>query len=170
MLVAASPRGLCAVLLGDDPAALQAELRQRFPQAKPAADADGCCACALQQLTEFLASPLPARLLPARLLPARLLPARLLPELTLDPHGTPFQLRVWEALRAIPPGQTASYAQIATIIGVSAAARAVAGACAANPLAVLVPCHRVVRKDGSLSGYRWGLARKEALLRREGAI
>jgi AraC family transcriptional regulator of adaptative response/methylated-DNA-[protein]-cysteine methyltransferase len=151
MLVATSPRGLCAVLLGDDPLALLADLRHRFPLAKPAADEDGRCARALQQLTECLAS------------------ARPLPELALDLHGTPFQLRVWQALRTIPPGQTASYAQIATAIGAPAAARAVAGACAANPVAVLVPCHRVVSKDGSLSGYRWGLARKQALLAREGA-
>lgn len=149
MLVATSPQGICAVLLGDDRAALQADLQRRFPLAEPATDEDGRCAQALQQLTEFLACP------------------RLQPELALDPHGTPFQLRVWQALRAIPPGQTTSYAELATAIGAPTAARAVAGACAANPLAVLIPCHRVVRRDGTPSGYRWGLARKQALLARE---
>lgn len=149
MLVAASAEGLCAVLLGDDPASLQADLQRRFPLAEPAADEDGRCTQALQQLSEFLACP------------------RLQPELVPDLHGTPFQLRVWQALRAIPPGQTTSYAQLATAIGAPAAARAVAGACASNPLAVVIPCHRVVRKDGTPSGYRWGLARKEALLARE---
>ena len=149
LLVAASPRGIRAVLLGDDPAALQADLRHRFPRAKPAAEHDGPCTQALQALLAFIDQ------------------AGMLPELTLDVRGTPFQMRVWQALRAIPPGQTAHYEEIAIAIGAPAAARAIAGACAANPLAVLIPCHRVVRKDGTLSGYRWGLARKQALLNRE---
>jgi AraC family transcriptional regulator of adaptative response/methylated-DNA-[protein]-cysteine methyltransferase len=88
-------------------------------------------------------------------------------ELPLDIRGTAFQHRVWTALREIPPGTTASYAEIARRIGRPKAVRAVAGACAANPLAVAIPCHRVVRSDGALSGYRWGIARKRALLERE---
>ena len=89
-------------------------------------------------------------------------------DLPLDVRGTAFQQRVWDALRAIPPGQTASYAQIAARIGSPKSVRAVAQACAANTLAVAIPCHRVVRSDGALSGYRWGVARKRALLSREG--
>jgi AraC family transcriptional regulator of adaptative response/methylated-DNA-[protein]-cysteine methyltransferase len=89
--------------------------------------------------------------------------------LPLDIRGTAFQRRVWEALRQIPPGSTANYTQIAGQLGQPKAARAVARACAANPLAVAIPCHRVVRRDESLSGYRWGVERKAELLRREGA-
>jgi len=85
----------------------------------------------------------------------------------VDIRGTAFQHRVWDALRRIPPGQTRSYAEIAELIGQPKAVRAVASACAANPLAVAIPCHRVVRTDGSLSGYRWGIGRKKALLDRE---
>jgi AraC family transcriptional regulator of adaptative response/methylated-DNA-[protein]-cysteine methyltransferase len=88
-------------------------------------------------------------------------------ELPLDVRGTAFQHRVWTALRDIPPGSTASYAEIAKRIGDPKAVRAVAGACAANPLAVAIPCHRAVRSDGALAGYRWGVARKRALLARE---
>ena len=88
-------------------------------------------------------------------------------DLPLDIRGTAFQQRVWRALQAIPPGQTASYAQIAQSLGSPQSVRAVAGACAANALAVAIPCHRVVRSDGGLSGYRWGVARKRALLARE---
>jgi len=90
-------------------------------------------------------------------------------DLALDVRGTPFQHRVWTALQAIPPGRTASYAAIATQIGAPKAVRAVARACAANALAVAIPCHRVVRSDGSLSGYRWGAERKQRLLAREQA-
>ena len=90
--------------------------------------------------------------------------ARTLP---LDIRGTAFQRRVWQALQTIPPGETRSYAQLATALGTPTAARAVAGACAANPLAIAVPCHRIVCGDGSLSGYRWGVERKRALLERE---
>jgi AraC family transcriptional regulator of adaptative response/methylated-DNA-[protein]-cysteine methyltransferase len=88
--------------------------------------------------------------------------------LPLDLRGTAFQQRVWAALRAIPSGQTATYAEIAHQIGAPKATRAVAGACAANPVAVVIPCHRVLRSDGALSGYRWGVDRKRALLAREG--
>ncbi|MCC7263912.1 MAG: methylated-DNA--[protein]-cysteine S-methyltransferase, partial [Candidatus Latescibacteria bacterium] len=90
-------------------------------------------------------------------------------QLPLDVRGTAFQQRVWEVLRRIPPGTTATYTQIAEQLGRPKAARAVAQACAANPLAVAIPCHRVVRRDESLSGYRWGVERKAELLRREGA-
>jgi AraC family transcriptional regulator of adaptative response/methylated-DNA-[protein]-cysteine methyltransferase len=88
--------------------------------------------------------------------------------LPLDVRGTAFQQRVWQALRDIPVGQTVSYAELAGRVGLPAGARAVAGACAANALAVAIPCHRVVRNDGSISGYRWGVERKQALLEREG--
>src|SRR5690606_1657523 len=88
-------------------------------------------------------------------------------DLPLDVRGTAFQQRVWQALREIAPGATASYAEVAARIGASGSARAVAGACAANPVAVAIPCHRVVRRDGGLSGYRWGVERKRALLDRE---
>jgi len=90
-------------------------------------------------------------------------------DLPLDVRGTAFQQRVWQALRAIPPGSTASYSEIAASMGAPNRARAVAQACAANPLAVAIPCHRVVKRDGALSGYRWGVERKRTLLKREGA-
>jgi AraC family transcriptional regulator of adaptative response/methylated-DNA-[protein]-cysteine methyltransferase len=90
-------------------------------------------------------------------------------DLPLDVRGTAFQQRVWQALRAIPSGSTVSYAELAERVGVPSGARAIAGACAANPVAVAIPCHRVVRQDGSISGYRWGVERKAALLKREGA-
>jgi AraC family transcriptional regulator of adaptative response/methylated-DNA-[protein]-cysteine methyltransferase len=88
-------------------------------------------------------------------------------DLPLDLRGTPFQRRVWQALRTIPLGETASYAEIARRIGAPKSARAVAAACRANPVAIVIPCHRVVRQDGSLAGYRWGITRKRALLARE---
>ena len=88
-------------------------------------------------------------------------------DLPLDVRGTAFQQRVWRALQAIPAGTTASYAELAAAIGAPRAVRAVAGACAANPIAVAIPCHRVIRKGGGLSGYRWGVERKRALLKRE---
>jgi AraC family transcriptional regulator of adaptative response/methylated-DNA-[protein]-cysteine methyltransferase len=90
-------------------------------------------------------------------------------DLPLDVRGTAFQQRVWQALREIPAGSTVSYAELAARIGLPSGARAIAGACAANPVAVAIPCHRVVRNDGSISGYRWGVERKQALLVREGA-
>ena len=91
-------------------------------------------------------------------------------DLPLDIRGTAFQQRVWQALREIPPGSTASYSEVAQRIGSPKSVRAVAGACAANPIAVAIPCHRVVRTDGNLSGYRWGIARKLALLDREASV
>lgn len=150
ILVAASDRGVCAILLGDDPDALARELQDRFPRAQvvgPDATFDRWVAQAVG-LVERPALGL---------------------DLPLDIRGTAFQLRVWEALRQIPPGSTASYAEIAERIGKPRAAQAVGQACAANPIAVAIPCHRVVRTDESLSGYRWGVERKAELLRRERA-
>jgi AraC family transcriptional regulator of adaptative response/methylated-DNA-[protein]-cysteine methyltransferase len=149
VLVAVSARGTCAILLGDDADALKRDLRERFPAAVLKEDAGGLAAIA-SQVSVLIESSAAAT------------------DLSLDLRGTPFQRRVWQALRDINRGATASYAQIAARIGAPKAARAVAQACAANPLAVAIPCHRVVRGDGALSGYRWGVARKRALLRREG--
>ena len=148
ILVASTPRGVCAIALSDDADALVRDLQDRFP----AAALHGGDA-------EFEA-------MVARVIGLVETPG-LAADLPLDIRGTAFQLRVWQALRAIPPGSTASYTQIAAAIGAPAAVRAVAQACAANTLAVAIPCHRVVRADGALSGYRWGVERKAALLQRE---
>jgi len=148
ILVAASERGVCAILLGADAEALVNELEGRFPQAER-----------VTRDAEF------ERLL-AEVVALVEQPARGF-RLPLDIRGTAFQERVWQALRKIPSGTTASYSEIAQAIGAPRAARAVARACAANTLAVAIPCHRVVRGDGSLSGYRWGVERKRALLARE---
>ncbi|MCW6507404.1 bifunctional DNA-binding transcriptional regulator/O6-methylguanine-DNA methyltransferase Ada [Lichenifustis flavocetrariae] len=148
ILVAATPRGLCAILLGDDPDALVRDLQDRFPKAELiGGDPD---------FERHVATVIGLVEAPGGRL-----------DLPLDIAGTAFQRRVWEALRAIPPGRTASYAEIAATIGLPRAVRAVAQACAANALAVAIPCHRVVRSDGGLSGYRWGVDRKRALLDRE---
>ncbi|SFP64932.1 AraC family transcriptional regulator, regulatory protein of adaptative response / methylated-DNA-[protein]-cysteine methyltransferase [Geopseudomonas sagittaria] len=151
LLVAHSEHGLCAILLGDEPEALRAELRQRFPQGE-LVDGDVDAERLLAQVAAFVEAP------------------QLGLDLPLDLRGTAFQQRVWQALRAIPPGSTLSYAELAERIGAPRAVRAVAGACAANALAVAIPCHRVLRSDGGLSGYRWGVARKRALLEREGRV
>ncbi|WP_265944148.1 bifunctional DNA-binding transcriptional regulator/O6-methylguanine-DNA methyltransferase Ada [Dechloromonas sp. A34] len=148
ILVAASQRGLCAILLGDDPAALARDLQDRFPKATLHGGDAGFEAW-VAQVVGLVEAPGIGLKLP------------------LDIRGTAFQQRVWQALREIPAGQTASYSEIARRIGLPKAVRAVAGACAANALAVAIPCHRVVRTDGSLSGYRWGVERKRALLDRE---
>jgi AraC family transcriptional regulator of adaptative response/methylated-DNA-[protein]-cysteine methyltransferase len=150
ILVAASERGVCAISLGDDPQRLLRELQDRFPRATLIGDDAGFAAW-VAQVVGFVEAP------------------RLGLDLPLDVRGTAFQRRVWQALRQIPPGATASYAQIARRIGLPRAVRAVAQACAANPLAVAIPCHRVVRADGALGGYRWGVVRKRALLEREAA-
>lgn len=148
ILVAQSAKGVCAILLGDDPDALVKDLQDRFPRAALIGD-----------------DPAFERIV-ARVVGTVEQPALGL-DLPLDVRGTAFQQRVWQALREIPPGSTASYSEIAARIGAPGSARAVARACAANPLAVAIPCHRVVRTDGSLSGYRWGAERKQALLGRE---
>ena len=150
ILVACSDQGVAAILLGDDPDALLRDLQDRFSGAD-LVGGDAGFERLVAQVIAFVEAPRTGLTLP------------------LDIRGTAFQQRVWEALRLIPPGATASYAQIATRLGAPAAVRAVAGACAANPLAVAIPCHRVVRSDGGLSGYRWGVARKQALLEREAA-
>jgi AraC family transcriptional regulator of adaptative response/methylated-DNA-[protein]-cysteine methyltransferase len=148
VLVAASAKGVAAVLLGDEPDALLRDLQDRFPNARLiGADHEfESIAAAVIALVESPATPC---------------------ELPLDVRGTAFQHRVWQALAEIPAGTTATYAEIAQRIGRPKAVRAVAGACAANPLAVVIPCHRVVRTDGDPSGYRWGIARKRVLLDRE---
>ena len=148
ILVARSDKGVCAISLGDDPGALLRALQDRFPRAElVGGDA------AFEQLV-------------ARVVGLVETPSIGI-DLPLDVRGTAFQQRVWQALRQIPSGQTASYAQIAEAIGAPRSVRAVAGACPANTLAVAIPCHRVVRSDGALSGYRWGVARKRELLERE---
>ncbi len=149
-LVAASSKGVCAVFLGGDPNELTRELSRRFPRAELAGgDA------AFERLVARVVGVVEGRGTGEGL--------------PLDVRGTAFQRRVWAALRRIPPGATASYAEIARRVGAPKATRAVAGACGANKLAVLIPCHRVVRAGGGLSGYRWGVAVKRSLLRREGA-
>ncbi|MEK1943867.1 MAG: bifunctional DNA-binding transcriptional regulator/O6-methylguanine-DNA methyltransferase Ada [Pseudomonas sp.] len=148
LLVAQSERGFCAILFGEDAQALETDLISRFPRAA-IEPADNAFARVLAQVIQFVEAPAQGLDLP------------------LDIRGTVFQQRVWQALQAIPVGQTASYRDIAERIGSPRAVRAVAGACAANTLAVAVPCHRVVRNDGGLSGYRWGVERKAKLLEKE---
>jgi AraC family transcriptional regulator, regulatory protein of adaptative response / methylated-DNA-[protein]-cysteine methyltransferase len=148
ILVAATEKGVCALLLGDDPDALLRDLQDRFTKA------------------ELIGGDRDFERLVAKVVGLVERPALGL-DLPLDLRGTAFQLRVWQALRAIPAGTTATYSEIAQRIGKPKAVRAVAGACAANPVAVAIPCHRVVRNDGALAGYRWGLKRKRALLQRE---
>ncbi|HRD66183.1 MAG TPA: bifunctional DNA-binding transcriptional regulator/O6-methylguanine-DNA methyltransferase Ada [Candidatus Competibacter sp.] len=147
-LVAATERGICAVEFDDDPERLRDRLATRFPAAEWE-DADPGFAGWVERVLAALDRPAYGLGLP------------------LDIRGTAFQRRVWQALQAIPAGSTATYAEVAQKIGKPSAARAVARACAANPVAVLVPCHRVVRGDGGLGGYRWDLRRKRALLERE---
>ncbi len=151
VLVAATDRGICAILLGDDAAGLESDLRARFPKARLDA-AEPAFAALVSQVVSLVDHPEQAA-----------------PHLPLDIRGTAFQRRVWEVLRCIPPGETRSYTQVAATLGNPRAVRAVAGACAANALAVAIPCHRVVSATGALAGYRWGVARKRALLARERA-
>ena len=148
ILVAASERGVCAILIGDDPDELARDLQDRFPRAD-LIGGDAKFEQLVAKVVGFVEVP------------------RLGLALPLDLRGTAFQQRVWQALREIPSGATASYSEIANRIGAPKAARAVAQACAANALAVAIPCHRVLRHDGGLSGYRWGVERKRALLERE---
>jgi len=149
-IVAATERGVCAIELGDSPDDLLARLRARFPKAHLSAG-DAAFAGTVRQVVALLETPERGLNLP------------------LDIQGTAFQRRVWDALRQIPSGRTASYASIAARIGQPSATRVVAQACAANTLAVAIPCHRVVRGDGELGGYRWGVTRKRVLLEREAA-
>ena len=151
VLVAATDKGVCAIMLGDDPDILARELQDRFPRAELIGGDAGVRAHGRARWSAWSRRPVSGLDLP------------------LDIRGTAFQQRVWQALRAIPPGRTATYAEIARAVGQPKAVRAVAQACAANPLAVAIPCHRVVRTDGDLSGYRWGVERKRELLAREAA-
>jgi AraC family transcriptional regulator, regulatory protein of adaptative response / methylated-DNA-[protein]-cysteine methyltransferase len=151
ILVAASELGICAILLGDDPDALARELQDKFPRA------------------ELIGGNREFEQIVARVVGFVEAPGLGL-DLPLDVRGTAFQQRVWQALRKIPAGSTVSYADIAKRIGASSSVRAVAQACAANVLAVAIPCHRVVKNDGSLSGYRWGVERKRALLEQERGV
>lgn len=148
ILVAQSDRGICAILLGTDPDSLVRQLEDQFPKAN-LIGADAEFEGLVARVVGFVEQP------------------SLGLELPLDVRGTAFQQRVWQALRAIPAGTTVSYTDVARRIGAPTAARAVAQACGANTLAVAIPCHRVVRSDGALSGYRWGVERKRALLERE---
>ena len=150
LLVAATERGLCRISFGDSAATLERALRAEFPAATIAPD-DGTLQAWVAQITAHLDGRAPRIDLP------------------LDVRATAFQRRVWEALQRIPYGRTRSYSTIARDIGKPTAVRAVARACATNPVAIVVPCHRVVREDGGLGGYRWGLKRKQALLAREAA-
>lgn len=148
ILVARSEKGVCAISLGDDADVLLRDLQDRFPRAE-LIGGDAAFEALVAKVIGFVEAP------------------NLGIDLPLDVRGTAFQQRVWQTLRQIPAGQTVSYAQIAEAIGSPRSVRAVAGACAANTLAIAIPCHRVVRSDGGVSGYRWGVARKQALLVRE---
>jgi AraC family transcriptional regulator of adaptative response/methylated-DNA-[protein]-cysteine methyltransferase len=148
ILVAATAKGVCAITLGDEPESLVRALQDRFPQAV-LVGGDTAFEALVAKAVGLVEAP------------------GLGTDLPLDVRGTAFQQRVWQALRDIPAGTTASYAEVARRVGSPAAVRAVAQACAANPVAVAIPCHRVVRTDGALSGYRWGVERKRELLRRE---
>jgi AraC family transcriptional regulator, regulatory protein of adaptative response / methylated-DNA-[protein]-cysteine methyltransferase len=145
LLVAATDRGVCSVMLGDEPAALEQLLRQQFLAAEVVPDASGMAehvGAILAAMTDHPAAG----------------------DIPLDVRATAFQARVWQALRQIPRGQTRSYAELAKAVGQPTAVRAVARACATNPVAIAVPCHRVIGSDGSLTGYRWGVERKKTLL------
>ena len=148
LLVASTQQGVCCVLLGDDPQALIEDLQQRFAAAQ-LIGADAQYEQTVAQVVALIEQP------------------RLGLALPLDIQGTAFQQRVWQALQKIPAGQTLSYSELARQMGAPQSTRAVASAVAANPIAVAVPCHRVLRNDGSISGYRWGVERKRALLLRE---
>jgi AraC family transcriptional regulator of adaptative response/methylated-DNA-[protein]-cysteine methyltransferase len=150
LLVARGERGICMIALGDDPEILLRELRENFPRDRLiAGNRDD--KQTLAQVADLIAHPARNFTLP------------------LDMRGTEFQRRVWQALRKIPPGTTRTYAEIAAQLGNPNAARAVGNACAANILALAIPCHRALRADGTLSGYRWGVERKRILLEKEQA-
>lgn len=148
ILIARSHKGVCTILLGDSPAQLYADLQQRLPQAQ-LLEQEHSLAPLLKKITDFLDKPLTPL------------------DFTLDIQGSDFQQSVWTVLRSIPVGQTLSYSEVAERLGKPKAVRAVANACAANPLALVIPCHRILRADGGISGYRWGVERKRALLAKE---
>jgi O-6-methylguanine DNA methyltransferase len=148
VLVARSISGVCAILIGAHDNELVTDLAARFPEAKLVPD-EADVQADLAKVTRFVDKPTEGLDLP------------------LDLRGTPFQRRVWEALRAIPVGTTVTYSELANSIGAPNAVRAVAGACAANPIALAVPCHRVVGSDGDLTGYYWGVERKRELIKKE---
>lgn len=148
ILVAQSQRGICAILLGDNPDGLVRDLQDQFPKAQ-LIGGDSSFEQLIARVVGFIETPALGLSLP------------------LDVRGTVFQERVWQALREIPPGATVSYTELAKRIGAPKSARAVAQACGANHIAVAIPCHRVVRQNGDISGYRWGVERKRTLLRRE---
>jgi AraC family transcriptional regulator of adaptative response/methylated-DNA-[protein]-cysteine methyltransferase len=149
LLVAVTERGICAVRMADDDAALEKDLREEFPNAQLTRD-DSALRESVQKILTHLDKNEPRLDLP------------------LDIKATAFQRQVWEHLRAIPYGQTVSYGDVAKALGKPGAVRAVGRACATNPVALVIPCHRVVREDKSLGGYRWGLNRKKKLLEHEG--
>ena len=151
VLVAATERGVSAVYLGDDESKLVAELRNEYPRAEIAAATEGF-----------------ERWVKEVLLRVEGRPPHI--ELPLDLQATAFQRRVWKELQRIPRGRTRTYAQVARSLGQPKAVRAVARACATNPVSIVVPCHRVIRQDGALAGYRWGLSRKEQLLASERSV
>ena len=148
VLIARSSRGICAILIGSEAEALTADVAERFP-ASILMRSDRKLEGDLAKIIRFIATPAQGL------------------DLELDIRGTPFQRRVWDALCAIPCGRTVTYAALARRIGEPESTRAVANACAANALALAIPCHRVIRSDGTLSGYRWGVERKRAMLARE---
>lgn len=148
LLVASSKKGICCITLGDDPGPLVADLKKRFKNLNVVED-DEALKEFLTQVIGFVETP------------------RIGLDLPLDVRGTEFQQRVWRALLKIPLGTTTSYSSVAHMIGSPNSVRAVAGACGANSISLAIPCHRVVRSDGQISGYRWGIERKHALLARE---
>lgn len=148
VLVARTDAGVCAILIGADDEALEADLEARFP-GRVGEPNDARAGEDLAKVLRLIAAPREGL------------------DLALDMQGTPFQRRVWAALREIPAGQTVTYTELAVRLGEPRAVRAVAGACAANAIALAVPCHRVVRRDGSLADYRWGVERKRALIAKE---
>ena len=151
LIVASTARGVCRVMIGDDEAALEKELRQEYPRAVVRRN-DRLLSAQVKALLNYLRGRSPH------------------PDLPLDVRATAFQWRVWKQLKAIPYGETRTYREVAKAIGEPSAVRAVARACATNPVALLIPCHRVIRTDGSMGGYRWGIGRKETLLQQERRI
>ena len=148
LLLAATTRGVCRVMIGDSDRALEADLKSEYPQATISRD-DRILSAQVRSLISYLRGGSPH------------------PDLPIDVRATAFQWRVWRELQAIPYGETRTYREVASAIGRPTATRAVARACATNPIALLIPCHRVIRTDGSMGGYRWGIKRKERLLEQE---